>query len=201
MVNNDKKIQLVIVSGQFLYRLGIKTMLSFIDIEPDLVELDSLDNLKSFLLKATNSNFVIISDDVITYPNQKCINHLKQIHTNSKFMVVGGEINKFDADICQILSSDSQKELLDKFHDFFFESGSRNFETGSAMLSEREIDVLKAVALGLSNKEIAEKLFISINTVVTHRKNITEKLGIKTIAGLTVYALMNNFISPEEVNK
>ena len=69
------------------------------------------------------------------------------------------------------------------------------------MLSEREIDVLKAVALGLSNKEIAEKLFISINTVVTHRKNITEKLGIKTIAGLTVYALMNNFISPEEVNK
>ena len=61
-------------------------------------------------------------------------------------------------------------------------------------LSEREIDVLREVVQGLSNKEIADKLFISVHTVITHRKNITRKLNIHTTAGLTIYAIVNNII-------
>jgi DNA-binding NarL/FixJ family response regulator len=67
------------------------------------------------------------------------------------------------------------------------------------IISEREIEILKCVALGLTNKEISDKLNISVHTVITHRKNITFKLGIKTIAGLTVYAILKNIISAEEV--
>ncbi|NBC81973.1 MAG: hypothetical protein GVY19_01200 [Bacteroidetes bacterium] len=66
-------------------------------------------------------------------------------------------------------------------------------------LSQREIDILKQVALGMTNKEISEHLHISMHTVITHRKNITAKLGIKTIAGLTIYAVLNNIINPEDV--
>lgn len=66
-------------------------------------------------------------------------------------------------------------------------------------ISQREKEVLKLVALGMTNKEIAEKLFISTHTVITHRKNITAKLGIKTIAGLTVFAVINKLISAEEI--
>ncbi len=61
-------------------------------------------------------------------------------------------------------------------------------------LSEREKMVLRYVALGYTNKEIAGKLFISMHTVITHRKNITRKLGIKTVSGLTVYAILNQLI-------
>lgn len=67
-------------------------------------------------------------------------------------------------------------------------------------LSEREQDVLRQVALGLTNKEIANRLFISTHTVITHRKNITRKLAIKTVAGLTVYAIMNNLVEMDELN-
>lgn len=67
-------------------------------------------------------------------------------------------------------------------------------------LSQREKEVLKLVALGYSNKNIAEKLFISIHTVISHRKNITEKLGIKSISGLTVYAILNHLIDTSEIN-
>jgi DNA-binding CsgD family transcriptional regulator len=67
------------------------------------------------------------------------------------------------------------------------------------IISDRESDILKCVAQGLTNKEISEKLNISVHTVITHRKNITFKLGIKTIAGLTVYAILKNIISAEEV--
>jgi DNA-binding CsgD family transcriptional regulator len=65
-------------------------------------------------------------------------------------------------------------------------------------ISDREKEVLRLVAVGLTNKEIGDKLFISSHTVITHRKNITAKLGIKTIAGLTMYALINHLIVPEE---
>ena len=62
-------------------------------------------------------------------------------------------------------------------------------------LSERERDVLIQVVNGLSNKEIADKLFISIHTVMTHRKNITRKLNIHSTAGLTIYAIVNKLIN------
>lgn len=61
-------------------------------------------------------------------------------------------------------------------------------------LSSREKEILAAVAQGLLNKEIASKFNISIHTVITHRKNIARKTGIKTIAGLTAYAILNNLV-------
>lgn len=67
-------------------------------------------------------------------------------------------------------------------------------ETERHELSDREKEILISVAQGLINKEIADKHHISINTVITHRKNITRKTGIKTVPGLTVYAILNNLI-------
>ncbi len=64
-------------------------------------------------------------------------------------------------------------------------------------LSEREREVLTLVAQGLSSSEIANRLHISLHTVQAHRKNITAKLGIKTVPGLTTYAIMHGIISPK----
>ncbi len=61
-------------------------------------------------------------------------------------------------------------------------------------LSEREKDVLVQIVKGLSNKEIAEVLFISTHTVITHRKNISRKLNIHSTAGLTIYAIVNKLV-------
>lgn len=66
-------------------------------------------------------------------------------------------------------------------------------------LSQRELDVLRLVALGFLNKEVADKLNISLNTVLSHRKNITAKLGIKTVSGLIFYCMTHGYISADEV--
>ena len=66
-------------------------------------------------------------------------------------------------------------------------------------LSDREKEILVSVARGLLNKEIADRHNISINTVITHRKNITRKIGIKTVPGLTAYAILNNLIDINEI--
>lgn len=66
-------------------------------------------------------------------------------------------------------------------------------------LSAREKEILVSVARGMLNKEIADQYNISIHTVISHRKNITRKTGIKTVAGLTVYALLNNLIDMNSI--
>lgn len=68
-------------------------------------------------------------------------------------------------------------------------------------LSEREIDVLKLIVKGFSNKEIADNLNISIHTVISHRKNISQKTGIKSQSGLTIYAISNKIILIEDFAK
>ena len=66
-------------------------------------------------------------------------------------------------------------------------------------LSAREIEGLVQITKGLINKEIADKLNISLTTVNTPRKNITEKLGIKSVSGLTIYAVMNGYVEADRI--
>lgn len=63
-------------------------------------------------------------------------------------------------------------------------------------ISEREMEIIKCIAEGLSNKEVADKLFLSTHTVTTHRKNIMAKLGVNNTAGLVLFAVRENLISP-----
>ena len=70
-------------------------------------------------------------------------------------------------------------------------------ESEQESLSDRETDVLKLLVTGLANKEIADKLNISPHTVITHRKNISQKTGIKSVSGLTIYAVVKGLISIE----
>ncbi len=69
----------------------------------------------------------------------------------------------------------------------------------AAALSDREKEVLACIVRGLSNKEISARLFISVNTVLTHRKNISRKLDIHSVSGLTIYAIVNHIVNIEDV--
>jgi DNA-binding NarL/FixJ family response regulator len=62
------------------------------------------------------------------------------------------------------------------------------------ILSDREIEVMSLIVQGYINKEIADKLHISLSTVITHRKNIMDKLGLKSVSALTIYAVMHGYV-------
>ena len=72
-------------------------------------------------------------------------------------------------------------------------------QTERKTLTAREVEVLVKVVEGYINKEIADLLNISITTVISHRKNITEKLGIKSVSGLTIYAVMNGYVDVNRI--
>lgn len=91
------------------------------------------------------------------------------------------------------INEDAEKinsQLTDALNSFLEPSESSELYE----LSDREREVLVELSKGLSNKEIADKLHISVHTVITHRKNIIKKTGIKSVAGLTVYAMLNNLM-------
>lgn len=79
------------------------------------------------------------------------------------------------------------------------ETDSEHLSDGGYELTDREREILISVARGRTNKEIADEHNISIHTVISHRKNITRKTGIKSVAGLTVYALLNNMIDQNDM--
>lgn len=65
-------------------------------------------------------------------------------------------------------------------------------------LSNREVEIIKLIAEGLSNAKIAEELFLSNHTINTHRKNIMTKIGVKNTAGIVIYAVKMNLVSPKK---
>lgn len=105
-----------------------------------------------------------------------------------------------DAPLNQLSIQDSKASLHNKLEDALAKVQQANEEVETEELSPREKAILKEVALGLTNKEIAEKTYISTHTVISHRKNITRKLGIKTVSGLTVYAILNNIIQMDDIS-
>jgi DNA-binding CsgD family transcriptional regulator len=124
------------------------------------------------------------------------LNHVKiiRVHTVKK----DGKCAD-DCDCCFAVNDDPEKivELLSPCMD---QKKPESNKKRSSSLTEREIEVVKLVALGKTNKDIAESLCISIHTVISHRKNITEKLGIKSISGLTVFAVLNHYIDTTSVD-
>ena len=84
------------------------------------------------------------------------------------------------------------------------EGGKSEKETASAaqqeVLSEREREIVGCIVRGMTNKEIADNLFISVNTVLTHRKNISRKLNIHSVSGLTIYAIVNKLVNVGDIH-
>lgn len=143
------------------------------------------DKLQEQTLRV-EARYIIVDTDTF-------INHLDFLLPRRKSVILIREkIAENDA-LTAIDPSISESELVDAFNRIVFSESITNEPQRSA-LSQRETDVLKGIVAGKINKEIAADLGISINTVLTHRKNITSKLGIKSVSGLSIYALMNNLV-------
>ncbi len=203
-MKNSKRKEIIIASDYFLEILGIKTIINTNAVQCNVAEVYNFVDLKNVLkdLKS-KQKFVIVTENFISEKNG--IDTIIDVCDKCNLMYVCDKIPENNKIKYFILKTNNIKDACNKFTEFLNindvekSNKTNNTTTDKSILSDREIEVLKEVASGLSNKEIAEKLFISINTVISHRKKITDKLDIKSISGLTVYALMHDLINPEEV--
>ena len=124
--------------------------------------------------------------------NNKLTATLYDIYNNEEWLTQHAEVEDhiFVPAIRRLEQETKQNDVTKNISTMVFKNGQDANET----LSDRERDVIIALVQGMSNKEIADHLCISVNTVITHRRNIARKLQIHSPAGLTIYAIVNGLV-------
>jgi DNA-binding CsgD family transcriptional regulator len=107
-------------------------------------------------------------------------------------------LSKYDA---QISIFDSLESLTATLSALQAKDDDEQPDEEQESLSQREKEIVVCVVKGLTNKEIAEQLYLSVHTVITHRKNISRKLQIHSVSGLTIYAIVNKLVELSDIEK
>ncbi len=161
--------------------------------------LDNPEHLSEKIV-ATDANLLVIDPVLLGFHNREFLSQLSKEHP--QLTIIALTTSCLDRSMLTpyhgvIEISDTRSKIISKMNEFAQSEATKNAD--DVELSKRETDVLVAVAKGMMNKEIAEQMNISIHTVISHRKNITRKTGIKSVSGLTVYALLNNLIDEKDL--
>jgi DNA-binding NarL/FixJ family response regulator len=212
-------IKIVLADDHRIFRDGLKSLLSEVDFINVIGEasggkelLEKLKTLKPDMvivdISMKDMSGIDVSKQIVSnYPEIKIM--ILSMHTNEEFV-----ISAVKAGVNGYLSKDaSREELLDAIKiiheggecysklvsDNFLKSYVKKVKTEHSLLenktlTQREIEILKLAAVGTSNKEIADKLFISIKTVDCHKNNIVQKLKLKNTAEMVLYAVKNKII-------
>lgn len=168
--------KILVHTGCYIIDIGFCDFLrQFANIKPFVFESSEIDFFRFDFLLTSQNNFDKLYKDFDFFANKTVI---------------------YDSSQNNLLELNS-KEIKLFFENFFLK---KYIELENNEITEREKEIIKFVALGYTNKSIADELNISIHTVITHRKNISSKLNIKSIAGLTVYAIMNGIVELDQIN-
>ena len=164
-----------------------------------VARLDNPEHL-SEKITALDANLLVIDPMLLGFQNKDFLSQLGKEHPN--VVVIALVSSCLDHTMLTpyngiIEINDTRSKIISKMNEFVQSEATKN--TDDVELSKRETDVLVAVAKGMMNKEIADQMNISIHTVISHRKNITRKTGIKSVSGLTIYALLNNLIDEKDL--
>ena len=198
-----KRTKFIVIEKSYLIRKGIVSIINRIEKASVVCELDSLDNINSEITRH-NPDFLVLNTSLLDV-SEKWRNSVLNFNISKKgIAIISTKINQENIieEFRERIYLEDEKEIIfKKIENLINESYGKEPLIIQNELSKRELTILKLVAKGLTNKEIADKLFLSTHTVVTHRKNITTKLGIKTISGLTVYAILNNIITLNDLKR
>ena len=193
-----KKVSFYIAIDSYIARKGIVSILNNISGSELTLDTDNPDVFKN-QVKEQEPDFIIISVSLF--------NKTRQLYSELSGLPEKTILLKTHKDELPGVTTravfhmqDPKEDIIMQLESIINPLLSRKKESIISILSAREITILKHVATGLTNKQIAEKLFLSLHTVTTHRKNIGNKLGIKSVSGLTVYAIVNNIISIEDIS-
>lgn len=198
-----ERVSFIIASKSYILSKGMHLLVNEIRNAYVVNVVHDMDDLDS-ALKEHQPSVLFLSSDVASDLQDGLLNGLQNDYPEMKWVSL--HLNSFPLKsklsyACVLEEFASKTELSGCLNKLVAKLSLMEDNDDADKLSEREQMVLTQVAMGLTNKEIAEKLFISQHTVITHRKKITQKLGIKTISGLTVYAIINDLISMEDIGQ
>ena len=213
-----EKIRITIADSHFLSRKGLAVVLNenadFILLAEALSTSDLINQSKFYkpdliIIDYTSANFTLdgLQQIVKKYPKAKLL-AITDVQSNavvSKALKTGVTSHLLkDCDQDEIVeaiykTAKGEQFMCGKIVTHILEVKPENaieYTCEGLNISDREMEIIKLIAEGSSNKEVADKLFLSTHTVTTHRKNIMNKLGVNNTAGLVLFAVRENLVSP-----
>lgn len=193
------KNRVIICEASEMIAIGLADIIDGLAQFDVVARLDSPECLSEKIV-TTEANLLIINPALLGYQNKEFLLQLGKEHPN--VCMIALVTSCLDHSLLTPYSgvieiNDTRSKIINKMNGFVQHETTKG--TDDVELSKRETDVLVAVAKGMMNKEIADQMNISIHTVISHRKNITRKTGIKSVSGLTVYALLKDLISEDDL--
>jgi len=193
----NRRVTFFVAVDSYIIRKGIVSILKNISGAEVLLDTDNPDRLKN-QLKEDDPDFLVLSPKLLEKSLMLFSDYIA-LSEKTILLTQQKEPLAVQNSFATILLDDSKQSILTRFEALINPFLNKKGSFHSSVLSNREITILKLVSTGLTNKQIAEQLFISLHTVTTHRKNISNKLSIKSASGLTVYAIVNDIISIEDI--
>lgn len=214
-ISLNKMIDILVANNNEITGEGLKTILQSKMGNRVVGIAQSLSDIKKSTARY-RPDIIVIDYSPSEFFGVESIKELKKLYKDAKILAITDELPKDtmykslkygvdsylldDCDKPEILEAvqetyDGKQFYCGMVIDLLSESSERE-KTGCSgiALSEREIEIIKLISNGLTNKEIADQIFLSTHTVNTHRKNIMQKLGIKNTAGIVIYAVKENII-------
>ncbi|NEW82151.1 MAG: response regulator transcription factor [Mariniphaga sp.] len=193
MVNNN--IHIVIIEPSTIVYEGLSNILGYSDSHFSVSRLDRLDDITNYTIR--KSVDVILINPAQVQNNLKTYNTIRNGLSQTK--CIGIVYSYFDQHLLSLFDEiisvfDTPESIIGLVQRTADQNEDTELNT-QEKITERETEVLKLLTAGNSNKEIADQLNISIHTVISHRKNLSQKTGIKSVSGLTIYAVVNNIIT------
>ncbi|MGE5395828.1 MAG: response regulator transcription factor [Candidatus Saccharibacteria bacterium] len=195
MINNHKRFIVVVVSSSELVLAGMAEVLKS-SLANEVILLQRGDQIIDY--PKMDGNVLVISTIEEQEKNGHFMRQILNTANNIHFLNLQMETeasysnNTINLNDTAALICFKVNEVLNSFL-------SAAVKENDTELTRREIEVLQLLCKGYSNKEIADQLFVSTHTVISHRKNISEKTGIKSASGLTMYAILKKIIDVGDI--
>jgi len=197
----NRSIKIVIADPSPMVQLGLAVMLQEI---PDCEIAWKTNDVQALFsrVRVLNPDVLILNPVMLDYTKRMSVRTLFEDMPDMKLVALvcsfvdAAQLRQYHGVIEMTDELQRIRYTLNQLQDSMREAED---ESEAAQLSDREKDVLVCLAKGLKNSEIADQLHISIHTVITHRKNIVRKTGIKSVSALTVYAIINNLIDEKDI--
>lgn len=194
-------LKVVIAEPSVIICNGLETMLKHLSgLRVQIIEITSIESLTEDL-RTHRPDILLINPSI---PGHFTAPHLKEMTgcTEMKILAIvysavdQSLLRHYDDQISIFDSADELKLKLERLHAKPADSESDEQQT----LSAREKEIVVCVVKGMTNREIADRLFLSTHTVITHRRNIARKLQVHSASALTVYAIVNKLVELKDIN-
>jgi Response regulator containing a CheY-like receiver domain and an HTH DNA-binding domain len=197
-MSNIKKV-LAVAETSYIIRKGLVYVLSQLESVNKVVELKEMEDI-NYQLDILQPDAVLINPMLLGHSSRQDVR--QQLNLDKKTAIIALVYNLIDEQFYRsydaiIRINDSESKIEETLNNCLNKDQSSQSEQEE--LSDREKEILISVVKGMSNKEIADHHNISIHTAITHRRNITRKLKVHSISGLTIYAIINKLVDISEI--